>query len=75
MQTTVSLVAWKDKISKLILVDQMAAGVIRPSWTSEERASYGAGTTGDSLMELVSAVANEELPDPRKEFLSLGKRV
>lgn len=51
----------------------MAAGVIRPSWTSEERASYGAGTTGDSLMELVSAVANEELPDPRKEFLSLGK--
>jgi len=60
----------QDKISKLILVDQMAAGVIRPSWTSEERASYGAGTTGDSLMELVSAVANEELPDPRKEFLS-----
>lgn len=51
----------------------MAAGVIRPSWTSEERASYGAGTTGDALMELVSAVANEELPDPRKEFLSLGK--
>jgi len=60
----------QDKISKLILVDQMAAGVIRPSWTSEERASYGATTTGDALMELVSAVANEELPDPRKEFLS-----
>ena len=52
----------------------MAAGVIRPSWTSEERASYGATTTGDSLMELVSAVANEELPDPRKEFLSLGEK-
>ena len=52
----------------------MAAGVIRPSWTSEERASYGATTTGDALMELVSAVANEELPDPRKEFLSLGEK-
>ena len=53
----------------------MAAGLARPSWTSEQCTSYGAGPNGDALMELVSAVANEELPDPRVEFLSLGGRV
>lgn len=60
----------QDKISKLILCDQMASGLIRPSWSLEQRAQYGAHASGEELLKLVSDVADEEQPDPRREFLS-----
>ena len=64
----------QDKISKLILCDQMASGLIRPSWSLEQRAQYGAHASGEELLKLVSDVADEEQPDPRREFLCLGRR-
>ena len=64
----------QDKISKLILCDQMASGLIRPSWSLEQRAQYGAHASGEELLKLVSDVADEEQADPRREFLCLGRR-
>ena len=49
----------------------MAAGLIRPSWSLEQRACYGAHVSGEELLQLVSDVADEEQADPRRDFLCL----
>jgi len=59
-----------DRVSKLILIDQMPMITSNPNWSAQEREDAGAILDGKSLFETVNALAGAEGVKTTNEFIS-----
>ena len=60
----------RDRVSKLILVDQMPMITSNPSWSPQERDDAGSILDGKSLFETVNALAGPEGVKTTNDFIS-----
>jgi non-heme chloroperoxidase len=60
----------KDRLSKLILIDQMPMITSNPAWSDQERENAGSILDGKSLFETINALAGPDGVKTTNDFLS-----